>query len=664
MIAKGYYDYIFAGKGASASLVLIELERQNLLHSKRIVIVEPNHESKSSKNFCFWTDENGEIKRNLAPLIQHSWCKIHLNNGKQEQLTPTSYNHIPNSIIIEKANEIIQKHNIQTVRAEVSETGTDDQGNFVLIEGDKNYGKYIFDSRTPVLKKTEWNQTSLLQSFVGWVVELPNDKLDVESFRMMDFNIEQNQFTQFVYVLPFSDNTALIEVTRFGKEIISNTEAEAIIEDYLKNQFGPYKKIGVEQGCIPMSNASMDSLGGENTINLGARNYCLKPSTGYAFKNMYGQAVEIVKRIQLGQLNLSTNRNHEKASSGRFAFYDSLLLIILHLWPSYGKKIFSQLFAKVETKLILKFLDEKTTIPEDIKIFSRLPIGIFLRALSLYFIKSKAFRPFLILCFVCILFLLSDFPDKQNIVGFTTLFIGMVCVGIPHGAVDHLIESKSWDYRKAPRFILKYLALMAPVGLFWLIAPTLALITFLVYSAWHFGQADVRQWSISNFLTLPWGGTLLLYILGTHQIETSEILSYIAGIEFPFSISPFAIAPWIFFAIWKRNIPMVFTLGWLVISSQLPLLFAFGTYFVGQHSITSWGHLKKHLQLEHKKIWIHSLPFHIGAWLIMILFFIFWPQFQSERAYSSNVWGIFFIFISCVSFPHVIIMNKLYKKRN
>ena len=112
MIAKGYYDYIFAGKGASASLVLIELERQNLLHSKRIVIVEPNHESKSSKNFCFWTDENGEIKRNLAPLIQHSWCKIHLNNGKQEQLTPTSYNHIPNSIIIEKANEIIQKHHI------------------------------------------------------------------------------------------------------------------------------------------------------------------------------------------------------------------------------------------------------------------------------------------------------------------------------------------------------------------------------------------------------------------------------------------------------------------------------------------------------------------------------------------------------------------------
>jgi Brp/Blh family beta-carotene 15,15'-monooxygenase len=413
-----------------------------------------------------------------------------------------------------------------------------------------------------------------------------------------------------------------------------------------------------------MSNASMDSYGSENIINLGARNYCLKPSTGYAFKNMYAQAVDLSECIQKGHLKLSTNRTHEKVSKGRFAFYDSLLLIILHLWPSYGKVIFSRLFSKIETKLILKFLDEKTTISEDIKIFSRLPIGIFLRALGLYFVKSKAFRPFLILCFVCILFLLSDFPEKQNIVGFTALLIGMICVGIPHGAVDHLIESKSWDYRKAPGFIAKYIALMAIIGFFWLIAPTLALIVFLAYSAWHFGQADVTHWSLPKTLNIPWGAFLLLYILGTHQAETTGILRYIAGLDFPISISPLAIVPWIFFAIWKRNSPMIVTVCWLLLSSQLPLLLAFGTYFIGQHSITSWGHLKQHLQLENKKIWIHSLPFHLGAWLILFLFFAIWPSLQNQINTAYSAWGIFFIFISCVSFPHVIFMNKLYKKRN
>ena len=662
MNTEPQYDFIFAGKGASAALVLIELERRNLLDSKKILIVDPNKDSTNNKNFCFWTEENGDVKKRLLPLIEHNWSKIQLNNGKEELLNPTSYNHIPNSIVIEKANAIIEKHSAQVLIETVTETGTDSIGNFATAGGERIYGESIFDSRTTVLQKTEWNQTTLFQSFLGWVVEFPTEILDVESFRMMDFKIEQNNFTQFVYVLPFSSNRALIEVTRFGKEIITTTEAESILEVYIKNQFGTYKKTGTEQGCIPMSNASLDTVDSKNIINLGARNYCLKPSTGYAFKNMFSQANEIAECIQAGQKTISTNRTHKEASSGRFAFYDALLLIILHLWPNYGRVIFTQLFSKVETKLILKFLDEKTTILEDIQIFSRLPIGIFLKSLCVHFLKSKAFRPFVIVCFVSILFSLSNFPETRNMVGYTVLIIGMICVGLPHGAVDHLIESKTWDYKKAPRFIVQYLFLIACMGVFWLLAPSLALLAFLVYSAWHFGQADIQQWSISNLLTLPWGASLLLYILGTHQIETSSILSYIAGINFPFSISPFAIAPWLFFAIWKRNTTMVFTMCWLAISSQLPLLLAFGTYFIGQHSITSWGHLKQHIQNNNRKIWIHALPFHLGAWLILILFFILWPMIQCEISSSYNAWGIFFIFISCVSFPHVIFMNKLYKQ--
>ena len=662
MIAEKKYDYIFAGKGASAALVLIELDGRNLLNSKNILIVDPNQDSTNNKNFCFWTEDNGQLKKKLEPFIEHSWSKIQLNNGKEELLNPTSYNHIPNSIVIEKAKEILEKQSAHFLIETVTETGTDNLGNFATIGGERIYGEYIFDSRTPVLQKTEWNQTTLFQSFIGWVVEFPNEKIDIESFRMMDFNIEQNNFTQFVYVLPFSQNTALVEVTRFGKEIITTAEAESILEDYIAKHFGSHKKTGTEQGCIPMSNASLGNLEIGNTINLGARNYCLKPSTGYAFKNMYSQSVEIAEQIQAGQKTISTNRTHQKATTGRFAFYDALLLIILNLWPSFGKKIFSQLFSNIETKLILKFLDEKTTILEDAKIFSRLPIGIFLRALALHFIKSKAFRPFFLVCFVLTLFFLSNYAEIRNILGYTTLIIGMVIVGLPHGAVDHLIESKSWDYRKAPGFIGKYLALMGIMGIFWWIAPTLALSVFLAYSAWHFGQADVAHWSLSKTLTIPWGTFLLLYILGTHQGETTEILKYIAGIDFPLSISPLAIVPWILFALWKRNLPMIFTICWLVISAQLPLLLAFGSYFIGQHSITSWGHLKNHLQLENKKIWVHSLPFHLGAWLILALFFALWPMIQSEISPSYNAWGIFFIFISCVSFPHVIFMNKLYQK--
>ena len=116
MIAEKKYDYIFAGKGASAALVLIELEGRNLLNSKNILIVDPNQDSTNNKNFCFWTEDNGELKKKLKPFIEHNWSKIQLNNGKEEFLNPTSYNHIPNSIVIEKANEILEKHSAHVCR--------------------------------------------------------------------------------------------------------------------------------------------------------------------------------------------------------------------------------------------------------------------------------------------------------------------------------------------------------------------------------------------------------------------------------------------------------------------------------------------------------------------------------------------------------------------
>lgn len=656
------FDFILLGNGASSALVLIELKKKNLLHSSRILIIEPFKDSSKNKNFCFWANPNDTIVQDLSFLIEHTWSEIEINQNHAEELNPLRYYHISNRRIQSHIQDITALENIEFIYPEVSEIKICETGEYIQIGDERYFSSNILDSRTPTFQKKKPNETLIFQSFIGWVVKLKKDIVNTNSFKMMDFNIDQNNSTQFIYILPLDSSTALIEVTRFGEKNITKTEADKILNEYITEQLGEFETIEIEQGCIPMSNCNIDFQKNNSLTQLGARNYCVKPSTGYALKTMHSQAKSIVQLFEKNKPTRINNIDHKKATSGRFAFYDSLLLLILLKWPSQGRKIFSQLFANVETQTILCFLDEKTTILEEIKIFSRLPIGIFLKALAHHFINSKVFRPFVLVCFVSILFLFSKFPQIQNIIGYTTLIIGMVFVGLPHGAVDHLIESKTWDYKKAPRFIGHYLLLIACMGVMWFLAPALALIAFLVYSAWHFGQADARQWAISNFLILPWGGTLLLYILGTHQIETSSILSYIAGIEFPFSISPLAITPWVFFAIWKRNTPMIFTICWLAISSQLPLLLAFGTYFIGQHSITSWGHLKQHIQKNNRKIWIHALPFHLGAWLILIIFFLFWPKIQNEISSSYNPWGIFFIFISCVSFPHVILMNKLYKQ--
>jgi lycopene beta-cyclase len=185
---------------------------------------------------------------------------------------------------------------------------------------------------------------------------------------LMDFEVAQDGFTQFMYVLPFSSNKALVELTRFGSEILNESAAEQQLKDYIQKYFGEFKKLSVEIGCIPMSNAQIINENLKDVVSLGARNYKVKPSTGYAFKNMYDQACELVDVLNFKEAKV-LNVQHVNALQGRFAFYDSLLLHILQHKPHRGKKIFQSLF--------IYFLLKKVIVK------ARRIIGVFFSFLSL-----------------------------------------------------------------------------------------------------------------------------------------------------------------------------------------------------------------------------------------------------------------------------------------
>ena len=62
------FDYIFCGFGLSTSLILEELEVQNLLYDKLILIID-SESSFSEKNFCFWERGSGK----WDALISGEW---------------------------------------------------------------------------------------------------------------------------------------------------------------------------------------------------------------------------------------------------------------------------------------------------------------------------------------------------------------------------------------------------------------------------------------------------------------------------------------------------------------------------------------------------------------------------------------------------------------
>lgn len=663
------YDYIFSGAGASAGLILLELHRNDMLKDKKVLIIDPESKTSNDKTYCFWAEASESVVAELYDLIEYRWIKTCNSPREIQSLSPLQYYQISSISLYQTVEKLAIHYDFDRYLGRVERIGSVDNMPYVEVDHLKFQGTLIFDSRPPRFLNTISGQSHLWQSFSGWRVQLTDAVFDPAVFRMMDFNIPQDRNTQFVYLLPYNDQEALVEVTRFGSEKIKLEEAEKHLDNYIQNEFGPYQVLATETGCIPMSNAYIESEMQTGVIPIGARNYHIKPSTGYAFKTMFYQAKNIVGSIKENlqrpdpefARHIAEKYTKSKPPSSRFAFFDALLLWILLHKPQWGKPVFETLFRSVEVRRILLFLEEKSNIWQEVQIFARLPWIPFLTALWALMISKPWFRPVCITMLTSILWLMGKDSAMQNITASALLISGLLLVGIPHGAVDHLLESGKWHLQKTPIYIVSYILKGALLGGLWYLNPICGLLIFITFSSWHFGQADGKLWRFSSLVSFLWGASVLLYLLGTHTEETNTILGVISDITFDVYLPLWSMFPWVLYALYNKKFPLLWTVIWLTIACYLPLMYAFGLYFIGQHSITGWGHIKTHLQNSHIGIWLKSLPFHAGAWAILLLFYFFWPAGQISFENISG-WGPFFVFVACISFPHVIAMHSLYSK--
>lgn len=621
-----HYDYAFAGAGASTTLLLMSLERRGLLQNKSILIIDPDEKLKNDKTYCFWSNADDAISINCNPIISYKWNKIIVNNNVQESISPLEYSHVSGSDVYNELRRIIQKYNITRLNNSVLNIENINDVINISTNDTTYYTKLVFDSRPPTYKPLLANESHLAQSFIGFVITTENPITMQDCVRLMDFEVAQQGYTQFMYVLPFNANTALVELTRFGSVIITIMEAEDILNEYIQSHFGEYKIAAIEKGCIPMSNAEIDIEEIKNVIPIGARAGAIKSSTGYAFKNMFYQAEQIADNV-LHQQKINTKYN-----KSRFTFYDRLLLLILKDEAEMGKPIFKTLFQKNKAVNVLRFIEEKTTVVQDIKILASLPIKPFLKALQFDInVKLKCITsPILLILFTSLLIVLQSFiPNSFDLIQYTVLAIGLFLVGIPHGALDNVVESGDVNNGIKLNFISKYLLKASIYFIVWYIHPSSALILFLLYSALHFGQADMQDWKPNGNIylaSLLWGSIVLGSILLGHITETNTVLNNMNVFIIPISkvmgsyIALFILFIGITWGIYNRKMHMVILSLTLVLALYLPLLTAFGLYFIGQHSITGWIHLKNTFKASNLSLFKKALPYNLGAWFFLVLY--------------------------------------------
>jgi hypothetical protein len=243
-------------------------------------------------------------------------------------------------------------------------------------------------------------------------------------------------------------------------------------------------------------------------------------------------------------------------------------------------------------------------------------------------------------------------------------------VGIPHGAVDHLLDTDNIKSSIKLGFIINYIGLAFLNLILWILFPVGALIFFIAYSAWHFGQTDMKEWEhkkINALKNFTWGIMILSIILLGHVVETNRILTNMNTLEIPIhnimgkQLSVLLSIVGITWAIFEKRWMMLLSSLMLLVSIELPLITSFGLYFIGQHSMNGWSHLKQGMKANNRDLYLKALPFTIGA-LVLFAAFIFLLSNNYLSAFNENFITIFFVFISCISFPHVMAMNKFYKK--
>jgi lycopene beta-cyclase len=216
----------------------------------------------------------------------------------------------------------------------------------------------------------------LLQHFLGWRLRTTTPAFDPAEPILMDFRVSQEQGTSFVYVLPFSPHEALVEYTMFSERVLDRNHYEEGLRQYMTENFSSveYTIEEKEFGVIPMTDHKFPS-GNGNIIYTGTAAGQTKASTGYTFSFIQKHSRAIVE-----SLSSEVHPSKVKSSPTRFAFYDRTFLEILERKKLPGHQVFERLFMRNPPARILKFLNNESTLSEEIGLLASLPTMPFLKA--------------------------------------------------------------------------------------------------------------------------------------------------------------------------------------------------------------------------------------------------------------------------------------------
>jgi Brp/Blh family beta-carotene 15,15'-monooxygenase len=271
------------------------------------------------------------------------------------------------------------------------------------------------------------------------------------------------------------------------------------------------------------------------------------------------------------------------------------------------------------------------------------------------------------------------------------LFFAVFVIGIPHGAVDHVVAADLYGIKRGTAghlaFYSSYLLVMLLVGALWLFYPYAGMILFLLISVYHFGQADAvallkSDSRLSALFSWSRGLMIIAAIIFTDPAVCLPIIEAATGMS-PgwFSVlydhsnliliaaigQYFAVAGIVLISRSAGVTSLRFLGDSLLLATLLVLthpLIGFALYFALWHSM---GHVQEMIDFFREngrrvtiwKFYQLALPFTaVSIAGLSALFFI-----QQTYSIGNEMISLLFILISVLTLPHMLVVDRMFASK-
>ncbi len=264
----------------------------------------------------------------------------------------------------------------------------------------------------------------------------------------------------------------------------------------------------------------------------------------------------------------------------------------------------------------------------------------------------------------------------QDIVGFLLI----LSIGVIHGANDLLIIKKYTrkdSLKSQINYFLYYLGLVLLGFLFFYAFPSIALLSFVLVSIYHFGE---QHWESNSFNTNLYKGkkifpiilhglTFFLVIFINNIDVVNDVLASFNSIFLNYSVLEILLI--ILFSIYMLMLlsfelfrryfigEFLFFLLLYFLTMNSSLIYGFSVYFIFFHSILSIKDQVNYIYEDDKSKYIKKYLINALPYFLLALFFLVGFYFFIDIE-SINILPIIFTFLAAITFPHVIVIEKMY----